>query len=144
MHAEPQSRSEHHFAADREWAAALQHALSEVRARKEALGLASTTVEITAVSKTGLEFEATLTFRAGRKYCCVEPLCQFAGFDATRWQAFRAALAEVSDRTPPPMTLTIRAVFERGALVCSPDQSRADPVEGFEYRTEPLREREAR
>lgn len=98
------------------WAASLQSALESVVSGGRERGKATPRSTVIDVSSSGNRFEIELRFVRGEQYCCMEPGCFVAGYARAWWQRFRAALAEVSDRDPPPMTISVRGVFERGAI----------------------------
>lgn len=111
------ARSCHHFATDRAWLEALQYALSMTVGTREDRSIERPSVRVLTVGKSGLRFEIELRFHAGAWYCCAEPGCHLGTYDARWWARLRGHLGEVSDRRPPPMSVTVRTVIEQGACL---------------------------
>jgi hypothetical protein len=63
----------------------------------------------------GEEFELSLTFRAGRTYCCCEDMCHTGVFTEKRWRQLRAALAVHGVEPCKPLLVRICTRLEAGA-----------------------------
>lgn len=139
-------RSAHHRRFDREWIAALQHALDQTLADRDDLRSARPDLTVIAADEAGLRFEAELRLRAGPfAYCCDEPGCHVAASTQRWWRAFRSDLAEVSDRTPPPMTLILHTAVEPGTLLTALHQLGINPpTSQGSSRTDTYAERDAK
>lgn len=111
-------RAEGHCKADREWFGALSHALNESLGETTVAGRSRPAVTLLSVSDSGNAFEVELRFKADRRYCCAEPGC-FMPCHAAWWARFRESLAEVTEREPPPMSITIHGIVEEGAELVS-------------------------
>jgi hypothetical protein len=138
-------RRQHHFKQDRRWLQALDYALQETLGLPRESGPAFPDVRMLSVSNSGTHFEVELRFRPGETYCCCEPEDFLATWGAWWWRTFRAHLAEVSDREPPPMSVTVFGAIENGARfeVYVPFGLPRES-EAFTYRNEPAHERDAR
>ena len=97
----------------------------------------------------GSDFNLTLTFKAGRRYCCAEIGCHLAYSDVHWWRELRELMRKVGLAQTPPMTIRrLRVVVESGArLACRTDFGRgklhSDVVEGYSFEVGPLAENEA-
>lgn len=88
------------------------------------------------VSNSGCELEVELRFLSGQRYSCIEPGDFISGSSTSWWQKFRQALAEVSDRQPPPMSIRIYGVVEAGALTDTSTSPTPKPLNALSYKTE--------
>ncbi|MBI5865568.1 MAG: hypothetical protein HZB38_13880 [Planctomycetes bacterium] len=63
-------------------------------------------------------FDLVLTFKSGRRYCCLEWGCHVRIFEGEYWAAIRTELARRGLGANPKLTLrSLRCVVEDGALV---------------------------
>src|SRR5262245_26836147 len=67
------------------------------------------------VRERGAEFDLSISFRAGRSYCCCEALCHVGVFRAERWRQVRAALAVHGVEPVKPLVVRICLRLEAGA-----------------------------
>ncbi len=134
-----ESGYEHHES----WAAALQHALDSVLPEPVVPNRSRPQARIIAVNPAGTSFEIELRFKAGRTYCCIEPGCFLSTYSRAWWDSFRAALREVSDREPPPLSITIHGVVEAGAILDARIPATVES-ETHTYRDGPFREHDSR
>jgi hypothetical protein len=72
-------------------------------------------ITVLAANDGGIRLEVELRFRSGRRYCCTESQCHL-GASRRWWQKVREHLRDVSDRDPPPISLSVTGVVEPGAL----------------------------
>jgi hypothetical protein len=86
--------------------------------------LASPEVRVIGVSQSGNRVEIELRFRSGKVCSAIEPGDFLGTYCSHWWQRLREHLGEVTDRTPPPMTLTVHGVIEPGVLVEGDDAAR--------------------
>lgn len=70
---------------------------------------------ILSVNDAGTAFEFELRYEAGKTYCCAEAVCFVAPYRKKWWLELRQAIAEKTDRVPPPMGVTVTAAVEAGA-----------------------------
>lgn len=67
----------------------------------------------------------TLTFRCGRRYCCMEWGCHLPLHSGKRWDDLRRILSARQVDSPDPLRLHLTVVVEEGAEFF--DRSRPDP-----------------
>jgi hypothetical protein len=121
-----------------DWLNALQHAMDVHRDRCVSPPL----MQVISVSPGGNRFELELRFEQGKTYCCGESACFLNTFTEPWWIRFREALAERTDRKPPPLTMLVHGVIEEGAMLRSLLSFRPSMVSTAQsYRSEPYRER---
>lgn len=108
-------RSQHHFASDRAWHEALEYAL-EPEGTPPYAHWQWPSIRVLSVSDSGHRFEIEMRFRTGDLYCCEGAHCFLSTYSKSWWTKFRARLAQVTDREPPPMVMQIHAVIEEGAM----------------------------
>lgn len=75
----------------------------------------------------GEEFELHVTFRAGRTYCCCEPLCHMGVFTEQRWRKLRFALAAHGVEPQEPLVVRICTRLEAGARLHDGKSDEPDP-----------------
>jgi hypothetical protein len=103
-------------------------------------------VSIDEMAPDGSEFDLTLTFKAGNRYCCPELGCHLAYSEVDWWRRLRDIMREHGLAHTPPMTIRkLRVVVEPGAcLECRTDfgrgKLRSEESEGFTYETGPFAE----
>src|SRR5262245_54093873 len=112
-------RARHHFAQDHRWCDALLHALEESTGTPKDARLTKPTIRLLSVNASGNRMEIEMRFRSGETYCCAELGCHVATHDAEWWKSFRSCISRMTDRDPPPMTLTIYGVIDAGARLLS-------------------------
>lgn len=100
---------------DMVWRNALQYALEQMLRGQTPYGTSWPIPLVIAVSDSGAAFEVELRFQHDKRYCCCEPGCFLAAYDAKWWRKFRALLKDVDDRDPPPFSIAIHGVVEAGA-----------------------------
>lgn len=121
-----------------EWLNALQHAMDAERD----LCVSPPLMQVISVSPRGNRFEIELRFQRGKTYCCAESCCFLNTFLDAWWTGFRSALAERTDRDPPPLTMLVHGVVEEGALLRDLLYFRPSMAsQAYSYRSEPYRER---
>jgi hypothetical protein len=75
-------------------------------------------VRVKNVAADGAEVELVVTFGAGQRYCCFEPGCHFAYYDARGWAKLRAAMDRQGlGHLPLPVIRRLRGVIEAGAVM---------------------------
>jgi hypothetical protein len=106
-------------------------------------------VRVDEITPDGSEFDLTLTFKAGKRYCCPELGCHIGYSEVDWWRRLREVMRGLGLARTPPMTIrTLRVVVESGArLECLTDfgrgKLRSDESEGFTYEAGPLAESDA-
>jgi hypothetical protein len=137
-------RAQSHYATDRAWAEAVQHAIEFAMGEPVSPKLAKPRPQLLSISPRGTKIELELRFLAGKRYCCAEWGCFLPAFDKRWWTRLREGLQESTERIPPPLTLLVHGVVEEGAglrvLKCI---GLSMLSEAYSYRSEPLRERDA-
>ena len=96
-----------------EWAKVLDHAILSVMGEPHDPKKDKPATRILAVSENGTAFKVELRFQTGKTYCCSEPCCFMPTFCKSWWTRLRTAIAEKSDRIPPPMKVTINNASSR-------------------------------
>ena len=103
-------------------------------------------VRVDNVAEDCSEFDLTLTFKSGERYCCAEPGCH-TGFQALEcWPELREVFGSHGLAAVPPVTIRrLTGVVERGArLRCYLKAGRSDVVsQGYTYEAGPYQERTA-
>lgn len=92
-----QRRCQHHCLRDRRWREALEYALLAIG--NSPYPRQWPAIRVLSMSDSGAGVQIELRFRAGERYCCGEPRCYLATYDAAWWHKLRAHLREVGDRT---------------------------------------------
>jgi hypothetical protein len=137
------ARESGHHSADRLWRKAIQYALDQLTATAPGAVLSRPEARVIGVSEAGSRVEVELRFRRGKSYRAFEPGEYLASHDTLWWKEFRAHLSAVSDRTPPPMAITVFGVVEEGALIEADSSSPSKRSGVLSYRSGPSRESEA-
>ena len=119
---------------DKDWREALQYAIDSILPEdpKNVPGVARPDARVVAFNASGNNIEIELRFYKHCNYCCCEPGCHIStepGF----WKRFRSALAEVSSRVPPLMTIVIQGVVEQGARFSYGERGEMRPSKRIVY-----------
>jgi len=99
------------------------------------------------VSPSSIQFDLTLTFRKGERYCCFEDGCHHGLFGRKRWNVLRQVLERQGKTDLPPLSVSkFHGRVEQGAIASYGGMlTRGLEVvkEGYEYATGPYLESEA-
>lgn len=79
-------------------------------------------VEVRRLSEDERTIEVALTFKAGIRYCCAEPGCNFGLVFEREWRILRDCLSAKGVRVGSPLTVIIHGTVEKGALLESGPQ----------------------
>jgi hypothetical protein len=122
----------------------LQQVISEMLARNRSYfgagGPGYYGVEVEELSPDGTEFDLTLTFKTGVRYCCIEPGCHIP-FHNGWLTKVRDRLRAAGIEDVPPMTIRkLHVVVEQGAIVDDLNHNPCQQESRQEYDAGPFRE----
>lgn len=74
-------------------------------------------VSIDAISEDGHCVDLLLTFKAGKRYCCVEPNCHFGLHSFADWDKLHQLFVKHKAEVVRPTMLRLRGIVEQGAFI---------------------------